>query len=58
MLRTFVQFGYAAAFGGLAGLWDVYGWQWGLIFVSAFVLVHVAFAISRAYVESDGWRDQ
>ncbi len=50
--------GYAAAVGMLAGLWDTYGWQWGLIFVATFVLVHLAFALGRAYVDTRGWRDE
>lgn len=50
--------GYAAAAGMLAGLWQAHGWQFGLLCVGTFVLVHVAFALSRAYVESRGWRDE
>lgn len=56
--NSLLLIGYAAAAGMLAGLWDAYGWQWGLIFVSTFVLVHLAFALGRAYVESAGWRDE
>lgn len=53
-----LRIGYAAAAGMLAGLWDTYGWQWGLIFVSTFALVHLAFALVRAYVDTRGWRDE
>lgn len=50
--------GYAAAAGMLAGLWQAHGWQFGLLCVCTFVLVHLAFALARALIESSGWRDE